>query len=128
MGEHSSVPSRYSSLHVLAVLLSVSLGVTACAKLDGTGPGLGLADASNGGKPAGPPGLGSSETGKPASLQDLAKRHADAPGDARVAVRYARLLKKSGRTREALKVLETAALNGSGEDRTLLVERGLLAL
>ncbi len=63
---------------------------------------------------------------KPA-IAETARAHAQAPGDPKIAIQYARRLKAAGRQREALAVLE-AMPEGAQAYQPLLVEHGLLAL
>lgn len=72
-------------------------------------------------------GLSSPEPGKPKTLPELRQTHLENPGDATATVAYARGLKSSGRAKEALALVETAA-GAQPENQQLVVEQGLLAL
>ena len=63
-----------------------------------------------------------------ARLSDLARASKSNPRDPKLALRYARALKKAGRLKDALTVLETASAGTTAGNRAMLVERGLLSL
>lgn len=62
-----------------------------------------------------------------ASIAELAKAQAQAPGDPKTALQYARALKAAGKAKEALAVLD-AMPDGTPLHQPLLVDHGLLAL
>jgi Flp pilus assembly protein TadD len=68
-----------------------------------------------------------SPTGVP-KLTDLARANAASPHDSKIALGYARGLKKEGRLKEALAVLEAASSASAPPHRALIVERGLMSL
>lgn len=114
MSKTLSVWSVYGRVCVMG---SVTLLLSACAatpSLDGGGL-LGLQLPATG------------DDGKPRTLAELQRAHADKPKDADTTVAYARALKAGGKTREALAVVDAAA-QSAPENQKLVVEQGLLAL
>jgi Flp pilus assembly protein TadD len=69
----------------------------------------------------------STDDGKPKSLPELAKAHAENPADTNTTVAYARGLKAGGKAKDALGVIEIAA-SKAPDNQQLVVEQGLLAL
>lgn len=127
-----------------AAVSVVALLATACASLDVDQ--LAVAPASSGTEAtASEAKVAESKAGDrkgPPRLVDLARANAANPHDVKVALGYARGLKKEGRLKEAATVLETASRGApvaaqagkpvqAGEGigtRALIVDRGLLAL
>lgn len=112
-----SVPSVCVGVGMLVCGATLMAG---CATLTGveTGGGSGFFGLSL-------PVIG--EDGKPRTLAELREAHAAKPRDADTTVAYARALKSSGKSKEALSIVE-AASQAAPDNQKLVVEQGLMAL
>jgi len=96
---------------------AAAVGLSGCAGLSGSG-----FDGTSGFM-----AQSTAEAGKPKSISELRQAHLDKPGDPDATIAYGRGLKSSGRTKEALAVVEAAA-GANPDNQQLVVEQGLLAL
>lgn len=103
-----------------ATVASIALILGACAKVDG--PQLGLGSSDDGTKLA---DAGSSDMGK--ALIYWGRKYAKSPQDKTAALNYAKNLKASGDSKQALRVLQQAS-SIHGNDREIASEYGRLAL
>jgi Flp pilus assembly protein TadD len=103
--------------------LVMSLLLAACAD-----PSSAPVGASLGATERTPAGAENSARRPPVDVAPLAAAHKANPADVDAALAYARGLRASGSKREALAVLDKAAVGKAAADRRLQLERGLLAL
>ena len=127
------LPNRRSRATWMAVSLAAILA-TACASLDSRQLAVGSSSQPAGvsaGSAAAPdvkPQETLADRKATARLSELARASKADSRDPKVALSYARALKGSGRVKDALTVLETAAAGPGASNRAIQIERGLLSL